>query len=93
MHGRPAKAGGFGVQLGAQRGVALRQFVKAVHQCLEVQHGAADQQRQPDWVIQLAPDLWILSRTPSGSPAHRPALSGSAQGLSNLLVMGPRLPG
>ena len=34
-----------GIQFGAQCGIGLRQRTQAFAQCLEVQHGAADQQR------------------------------------------------
>jgi hypothetical protein len=41
----PALRRGFGVDLRAQRGVGLRQFGEAFAQGFDIQHGAADQQR------------------------------------------------
>ncbi|MCY1515204.1 hypothetical protein D9M68_497800 [compost metagenome] len=46
MHGRPAERGGFGVQARAHGGVGRGHGVDAVEQRLEVQHGAAHEQRQ-----------------------------------------------
>ena len=45
MHGRPADAGGLGVQPGAHLGVGGGHVVDAVEQRLEIQHGATHQQR------------------------------------------------
>jgi hypothetical protein len=45
MQGRPAARGGFGIDSGAQRGVGLRQVGQSFAQSLDVEHGAAHQQR------------------------------------------------
>ena len=46
MHGGPADGGRIHFQLGAQGRIGAGQVVEAIGQALEVQHGAADQQRQ-----------------------------------------------
>ena len=45
MHGGPAQLGGLRVQHGAHVGVGCGHIVEPVHQRLEIQHGAAHQQR------------------------------------------------
>ena len=45
VHGRPAFGGGFGIELGTQARIGLRQFGQAIEQGAEVKHRATDQQR------------------------------------------------